>query len=54
MATAIEIDSAEMLPDIESDDDKSIPSAESVFSCVKRKDELLYTSVMSDIEMDAE
>ncbi len=36
VATAIEIDSVEMLPDCEPDDDKSIPSAESVFSCVKR------------------
>ncbi len=30
VATAIHIDSVEMLPDIESDDDKSIPSAESL------------------------
>ncbi len=38
MATAIQVDSAEMLPDSEPDDDQSIPSTESVFSCVKRKD----------------
>ncbi len=37
MATAIQVDSVEMLPDIEPDDDKSIPSAESGFSCVKKK-----------------
>ncbi len=36
MATAIQIDSVEMLTDIELDNDKSIPSAESVFSCVKK------------------
>ncbi len=43
-----------MLPDSEPDDDKSIPSAESVFSCVKRKDEFLYPCIMSDEAMDAE
>ncbi len=36
VVTAIQIDSVEMLPDTEPDDDKSIPSPESVFSCVKR------------------
>ncbi len=54
VATAIEVDSVEMLPDIEPDDDKSIPSAESVFSCVKRKDDFLYPCIMSDEAMDAE
>ncbi len=43
-----------MLPDIEPDDDNSIPSAESVFSCVKRKDEFLYPCIMSDEVMEAE
>ncbi len=43
-----------MQPDIEPDDDKSIPSAESVFSCVKRKDEFLYPCIMSEEAMDAE
>ncbi len=53
VATAIEVDSFEMLPDSEPDDDKSIPSAESVFSCVKRKDEFLYPCIMSGEAMDA-
>ncbi len=53
MMTAIEVDSVEMLPDSEPDDDKSIPSSESVFSCVKRKDEFLYPCIMSDEVMDA-
>ncbi len=35
VATTIQVDSVEMLPDCEPDDDKSIPSSESVFSCVK-------------------
>ncbi len=35
MVTAIEVDSFEMLRDSEPDDDKSIPSAKSVFSCVR-------------------
>ncbi len=38
----------EMLPDIEPDNDKSIPSAESVFSCLKRKDKFLYPCIMSN------
>ncbi len=43
-----------MLPDSEPDDDKSIPSTESVFSCVKRKDKILYPCIVSDEAMDAE
>ncbi len=43
-----------MLPDSEPDDDKSIPSSESVFSCIEIKDEFLYPCIMSDEEMDAE
>ncbi len=54
MATAIEVDSVEMLPDSEPDDDKSIPSTESVFSCVERKDEFLYHCIVSDEAMNAE
>ncbi len=54
MATAIEVHSVEMLPDIKPEDDKSLPSAESVFSCVKIKDEFLYPCVMSDEAMVAE
>ncbi len=46
MATAIEVDSVEMLPDYEPDKDKSIPSAESVFSYVKRKDKFLYPCIV--------
>ncbi len=52
--TAIQVDSVEMLPDSEPDDDKSIPSVESVFSCVKRKDKFLFPCVVSDEAMDAE
>ncbi len=54
VATAIKVDSVEMLPDSEPDNDKTIPSAESVFSCVKRKDEILYLCIVSDEAMDAE
>ncbi len=54
MATAIQVDSVETLPDSEPDDDKSIPSAESVFSCVERKDNFLYPCIMSDEAKDAE
>ncbi len=34
VATAIQVDSVEVLPHSEPDDDKSIPSPEPVFSCV--------------------
>ncbi len=54
VVTAIQVDSVEMLPDIEPDDDKSIPSAESVFSCVERKHDFLYTCILLDEAMDAE
>ncbi len=54
MATAIQVDSVETLPNIEPDDDKSIPSAESVFSCVERKNNFLYRCIMSDKVMYAE
>ncbi len=53
MATAIQFDSVKMLSDIEPDDDKSIPSAESVFSCVKKKDNFLYPCIVLDEAMDA-
>ncbi len=54
IATAVQIDSVEMLPDIEPDDDKSIPSAESVFTCVEKCDHFLYPCIISDEAMDAE
>ncbi len=54
VATAIQVDSVEKLPDSEPDGDKSIPSTESVFSCVKRKEEFLYPCIVSDEAMDAE
>ncbi len=54
MATAIEVDSVEMLSDSEQDDDKSIASTESVFSCVERKDEFMYPGIMSDEAMEVE
>ncbi len=33
---------------------KSIPSPDPVFSCVKRKDEFLYTCIVTDKAMEAE
>ncbi len=54
VATAIQVDSVETLPDSEPDDDKSITSAESVFSCVERKDDFLYPCIVSNEAMDAE
>ncbi len=51
---AIKVDSAEMLPDIEPDDDKSIPSSESVFSCVEKMDNFLYPCIVSYEVMGAE
>ncbi len=54
MVTAIQVDSVETLPDSEPDDDKSIPVAESVFSCVERKDNFFYPCIVSDEAMDAE
>ncbi len=54
VATTIEVDSVEKLPDIEPDHDKSILSTEFVFSCVKRKDDFLYPCIVSDKAMDAE
>ncbi len=43
-----------MLPDSEPDNDKSIPSPEPVFSCVKREDDILYPCITLDEAMDAE
>ncbi len=54
VATAIQVDSVEMLPDIEPDDDKSIPSAESVFACVENLNDFLYPCIISDEAMDRE
>ncbi len=54
VATAIQIDSVETLPHIEPDDDKSIPSNESVFSGVKKMDDFVYPSIASDEMMDAD
>ncbi len=54
VVTSIQVHSFEKLSDSEPDDDKSIPSTESVFSCVKKKDEFLYPCIMSDEAMDAE
>ncbi len=54
MATTIQVDSVEMLPDIEPDDDKSIPSTESAFSCVKSPDNFMYPCIVSDVAMEAE
>ncbi len=45
MATAIQVDSVETLQDIEPDDDQSIPSAESVFGCVKKMDDFMYPCI---------
>ncbi len=46
MATSIQVDSVEMLPDIEPDDDKSIPSAEFVFACVENLNDFLYPRII--------
>ncbi len=54
VVTAIQSDSVEMMPDSEPDHDKSIPSVESFFSCVKRTDDFLYPCIISDEAMDAE
>ncbi len=51
VATAIQINSVEVMPkffNIEPDDDKSIPSAESVFTCVEQTDTFLYPCIISD------
>ncbi len=49
--TAIQIDHLKMLPDNEPDDDKSIPSAESVFSCVEKQDNFLFPCIVSEEAM---
>ncbi len=54
VATAIQIDSVEMLPDIEPDNDKLIPLTGSVFSCVEKMDNFMYPCIISDEIMDAE
>ncbi len=54
VVTAIQDDHVDMLPDIEPDDDKSIPSAESVFTCVEKPDNFLYPCIISDDAMDRE
>ncbi len=54
VTAAIQVDFVETLLDSEPDNDKSIPSAESVFSCVERKDNFLYPCIMSDEAIDAE
>ncbi len=54
IAMAIQIESVEMLPDIEPDDDKSTPSTESVFSCVEKTYNFMYPCIISDEMMDAE
>ncbi len=43
-----------MLPDIEPDGDKSIPSAESVFSYVRKMDDFMYPCIVSEEMMDAD
>ncbi len=53
MVMTIQVDSVEMLTDTELDDDKSIPSSESVFSCVESPGNLLYLCIVSDEAMDA-
>ncbi len=54
VATAIQVDSVEMLPDIEPDHDKSIPSAEYVFACVENSNDFLYPCIVPDEAMDRE
>ncbi len=50
----IQVDSFEMLPNNESDGDKSIPSTQSGFSCVESPNNFWYPSIISDEAMDAE
>ncbi len=54
VATSMQVDSIEMLPDIEPDNDKSIPSAESAFTCVENPNNFLYLCIVSDEAMDKE
>ncbi len=54
MEMAIQVDSVEMRPDIEPVDDKSITSADSVFSCVEKKNNFLCPCIVSDEGMDVE
>ncbi len=54
IATSVQIDSVEMLLDIEPDEDKSIPLAESVFTCIKKCENVLYPCIVSDEVMDKE
>ncbi len=54
VATVMQVDSVEMLPDIEPDNDKSIPSAESVFTCVENPNDFLYPCIVSDEAMNKE
>ncbi len=54
VVTAMQVDSVEMLPDREPDDDKSISSSEHVFSCTKREYEFLFPCIVSDKAMSVE
>ncbi len=51
MATAMQVDSVEMLPDREPHDDKS---SEHVFSCMKREDKFMFPCIVSDEAMHTE
>ncbi len=52
--TKSHLEFVEMLPNIEPDDHKSIPSAEFVLPCVEKKDNFLYPWIISDEAMDTE
>ncbi len=54
VAMAVQVDSVEMMPATEPDDDQSIPSTESVLSCVESLDNLLYPCIICDEAMDVE
>ncbi len=54
VAMAMQVDSVEMLPNIEPDNDKSIPSTEFVFTCVENPNDFLYPCIISDEAMDKE
>ncbi len=43
-----------MQPDIEPDDDKLIPSAESIFTCVENPNDFLYPCIILDEAIDRE
>ena len=54
VATAVQIDSVEALPDIEPYDDINIPSSDPIFSSTRQKNEFVYPCITSDELMEKE